>query len=358
MKQKVLKILEKSHTDAIIVSSGPNLRYLIGLSVETFERPFLLLSSMDKSVLLAPEMERERLSKAPVDDFLFYTDEKNPYQILGEYIQKEMDEKIKVVGVDSHIKFWLYYNVRKLLPNKEFIDIGGVFLESRLKKNREEIKRIEKAVKIIEDIYKKLENILSTGMTEIEVSYEIMKIGESLGSDHIVFAAVQSGPNSAIPHHERSLRKIEKNDVIVIDIALSYDGYYGDLTRVFVLGKSPSDFKEKYSIIRRAVEKAVDTVKPGYPAKNIDSVAREYLTEYGLERYFIHRTGHGLGLEVHERPYIAPQSTDVLEEGMVFTIEPGVYFTGRYGLRLETDVVVSEDDVRVLDKYSWEPIYL
>jgi Xaa-Pro dipeptidase len=167
---------------------------------------------------------------------------------------------------------------------------------------------------------------------------------------------IGSGPNSALPHYTAGDKVLNPGDSIVIDFGGMYQGYCSDMTRTVMLGKATSEYKEVYEAVKGGQLRALEAVKPGMKASDIDAAARNYITEKGYGDYFIHRTGHGIGMEVHEEPYINNISDTVLQPGMVFSIEPGVYLPGKFGVRIEDLVMVTETGVEVLNKFSKELI--
>jgi Xaa-Pro dipeptidase len=352
MSSRIEKLSHISGVEAILIASPPSIKYFTGISFESYERPIILYYNDGETSTIVPKLERGRTKDVP-DNIIYYDDGENPW-VIAKNLLEDAFSKAKKVGVEHSLPHNIFKLITRSVGTKRITDISPYITELRAVKTRDEIELIRKAAEIIERIYSWIEDNVSVGMNERDVSLDVIRVGESLGADNVVFAAVQSGPNSSIPHHERSGRTISPDDVIVIDVALSYQGYYADLTRVFIAGKPMKDVAYKYSFLEDIVSKAVQEGGKGILASSLDRFVRRELKKKGLLEYFIHRTGHGLGVEVHEPPYISPDSKDMLREGMVFTIEPGIYFPGRYGLRLETDVLVSEDGLVPLDSCRWQ----
>ncbi|WP_252900678.1 M24 family metallopeptidase [Vulcanisaeta sp. JCM 14467] len=194
-------------------------------------------------------------------------------------------------------------------------------------------------------------------MTETEIAKLVSSAISDAGAEP-KDVLVQSGPNSVIPHWMPSRRRIEVGDVIVIDVTATYNDYYGDLTRTLVIGDPPSEFWRVYDLVRRAHDEAIASIREGVTGSYVDSIARRVITEGGYGQYFIHRTGHGIGLEVHEEPFISQSYGKPLPRGSAFTIEPGIYLPGRFGVRLESNVVIRLDGrVEVLDNY-WPDVII
>jgi Xaa-Pro aminopeptidase len=185
--------------------------------------------------------------------------------------------------------------------------------------------------------------LLRPGRSEHDVGQDIAELILEEGHSTVDFVIVGSGPNGASPHHELSDRVIEVGDPVVVDIGGTMpSGYCSDSTRTYCVGRPPKEFVESYQSLQAAQQAAVDAVRPGVPAESVDAAARRILTEAGYGEHFIHRTGHGIGVETHEHPFIVSGNTEVLQPGMAFSVEPGVYFSGKYGARIEDIVVVTD----------------
>lgn len=234
----------------------------------------------------------------------------------------------------------------KLLPTLSLVE------DIRLIKEDGEIKNIKKACQITKKAFKFIKNSVKSGSSEQQVSWLMEKYFHEHGAEGLAFPIiVASGPNSAIPHYQTGKRKIKANDIIIIDAGCKVNGYCSDMTRTFFVGKPKSEWLKVYDIVKKTQQKTIDYVnagllhkasaKPGVYilAKNIDRVCRNYIKNQGYGEKFIHSTGHGIGLEVHEEPRISPKSKTRLKKGMVFTIEPGIYLPGKLGVRIE-DVVI------------------
>ena len=221
-------------------------------------------------------------------------------------------------------------------------------LEKRRIKNKEEIKNIQKACIIVSEVFEAVKKKVVPGMTELDVHF---KIEEEFAKRHVVQSfktIVASGPNSANPHHISGNRKIQKNDVVLIDMGCIYNGYCSDLTRTFFMGKENKYQKEIWNIVKQAHDKAMVNVKENMKAADIDLFARDMIQKEGYGKNFIHTTGHGVGLNIHESPTIGSKSKDILMESMVITIEPGIYLDKKFGVRIEDTVLVTKKGYKVL----------
>jgi Xaa-Pro aminopeptidase len=214
----------------------------------------------------------------------------------------------------------------------------------RMIKDAAEIDALRKAGAAIDRVHARVPEFLVPGRTEADVAADIAQAIVAEGHSEVAFIIVGSGPNGADPHHECSDRELQRGDVIVVDIGGPYEpGYNSDSTRTYSIGEPEPEVAQQYSVLQRAQKAAVDAVRPGVTAEQVDAAARDVLAEQGLAEVFVHRTGHGIGLSVHEEPYIVAGNDLPLEEGMAFSVEPGIYFSGRWGARIEDIVIVTAD---------------
>jgi Xaa-Pro aminopeptidase len=217
-----------------------------------------------------------------------------------------------------------------------------------MRKDPAEVQALLAAGAAIDRVHAAVSGLLRPGRTEREVGADIADLIVQAGHVRVDFIIVGSGPNGASPHHEVSDRTLEAGDVVVVDIGGTMpDGYRSDCTRTYAIGEPPAGFLEAYAVLEQAQAAAVAHARPGVTCESVDAAARAVLTDAGLGDLFIHRTGHGIGLETHEDPYIVAGNDLVLDEGMAFSIEPGFYLEGRYGARIEDIVVASGDGVLV-----------
>ncbi len=208
------------------------------------------------------------------------------------------------------------------------------------------------AGKMAEEIMKDVIEELEVGMSELEISGLIEYLSRKKGSQRMSFETMVSfGQNSSNPHSEPSKRRLRKKDIIVIDLGPKYEGYCSDITRTIFLGEISKKAKKVYEAVSEAQDRALLAVKPGIKACELDGVARKVISEYGFEKFFIHGTGHGIGLDIHEEPYITKESDMGIEKDMALTIEPGIYLPGKFGIRIEDSLLVTEDGHDILTAY-------
>jgi Xaa-Pro aminopeptidase len=234
---------------------------------------------------------------------------------------------------------------RSVLPKAQQITAGTVLRELRIRKTPAEVAALTHAGAAIDRVHARMGEWLRPGRSEAEVGHDIAEAIVDEGHETVNFVIVASGPNGASPHHHVSDRVIKAGEPVVVDIGgTTSAGYCSDETRTYVVdGQPPEDFRDYYAVLEAAQAAACAAVRPGVTAEQIDAVARDAITQAGYGEFFVHRTGHGIGLEEHEDPYIVAGNADVLEPGMAFSVEPGIYLPGRHGARIEDILVVTED---------------
>ncbi len=214
----------------------------------------------------------------------------------------------------------------------------------RMVKDPAEVDALRKAGAAIDRVHARVPEFLAPGRTEADVAADIAEAIVAEGHSEVAFIIVGSGPHGADPHHECSDRELQAGDIVVVDIGGPYDpGYNSDSTRTYSLGEPDPEVARRYAVLQRAQRAAVEAVRPGVTAEQVDAAARDVLAAEGLAEAFVHRTGHGIGLSVHEEPYIVAGNSLPLQEGMAFSVEPGIYFAGQWGARIEDIVIVTAD---------------
>lgn len=335
--------------DAIVVGTGPDFRYLTGSQAETFERlTALILPAEGRARIVAARLELASLRDSAIADLpvdvVDWVDGQDPYALATEGL-----------GPDSRIA------VSDSLPALHLVPLSArtshapelataVLRELRMIKDDAEIEALRRAGAAIDRVHARMGEFLKPGRTESEVAADIDAAILAEGHTVAEFIIVGSGPNGADPHHEHSDRVITADDVVVIDIGGPVDpGYNSDSTRTYCFGPPSPEIVAAYDVLERAQAAAVALARPGVTAQSIDAAARDVIAEAGYGDQFIHRTGHGIGLSVHEEPYIVGGNDELLREGMAFSIEPGIYFSGEWGARIEDIVVLTSDGCEPLN---------
>lgn len=347
-------------TDALLIAPGSDLRYLIGQAGGSFERLTTLVIPADGvPALVLPKLEAPGYADVPADelgiDIVTWVDGDNAYELVADRLGKPGKVAVSDFTPALHVLAF-----RGALGDAEQKLAGPIVRELRMRKDAAEIQALRDAGAAIDRVHARVGEWLRAGRTEAEVGADITAAIVEEGHTHADFVIVGSGPNGASPHHDVSDRVIERGDVVVVDIGGPIaEGYNSDSTRTYSVGEPrDADVAETYAVLQRAQRAAVEAVRPGVTAEQIDAAARDIIADAGFGEFFIHRTGHGIGLDVHEEPYIIKGNALPLEPGMAFSVEPGIYQPGRWGARIEDIVVVTEDGVESVNQRPHELIVL
>ena len=340
--------LRTSGFDAVILNPGPTLTYLTGLHFHLMERPVVLFVACEgEPVLVLPQLELPKLDHLafrvrPVAFGETPADWGNAFRKAAEMLALNA----KRIGVEPlRLRLLEFDHVKAGAPKAEFADAGHVLAALRLRKDAAEIERMRRAVHIAQDALEAVIPRIKIGMTERELASELVVQMLKHGSDpELPFAPiVSSGPNSANAHATPTERRLQAGDMLLVDWGAAYDGYVSDLTRTFAVERVDAEFQKIHEIVQAANAAGRAAGGPGIPCSAVDKAARAVIEQAGYGERFTHRTGHGLGMEVHEEPYMRGDNLQLLEPGMAYTVEPGIYLTDRNGVRIEDDVVVTED---------------
>jgi Xaa-Pro dipeptidase len=302
--------------------------------------------------VIVPKLEETKArEKSAFKKIVSYSDSESPAFLLKKVV-KELGLEKATFGVEGTLPFGFY---RMLVATSSQIrteDASALFSHLRCMKSEEELRMIEKAAGLVAKGIKAGIDFIRPGATELAISCQIERTIKESGGEGIPFCTVLSGANSALPHGETSNRKVSEKDVVLMDVGAAHEGYYGDLTRTVFVGEVTREEREIYNVVAEAQEAAIKSVKPGIKAETVDAAARKVIENAGYGEYFTHRTGHGVGLEVHGEPYVTQGNKMTLKPGMAFTIEPGIYFFGKFGVRIEDNIAVSQTNGRMLSHIS------
>ena len=353
--------LERAAADAgaaglngLIVTPGPDLLYFSGYQpTAVTERLTALLIQVDEPpVLLVPKLESPD-AKAALGSMVKitdWTDGTDPYAIFGEMLLPAGRYGISDSAWAMHL-----LGLQATLPESSYASLTYSMPMLRAVKGPEELARLSSAGEAADATFEEIVRVRFAGRKETEVAADLAALLREHGHSQVDFTVVGSGPNGANPHHEAGDRVIAAGDVVVLDFGGLKDGYGSDTTRtVYVGDEPPAEVLEVHSLVKRAQQAAFEAVQPGIECQEIDRVARRVITEGGYGEYFIHRTGHGIGLTTHEPPYMVEGETHELVPGMCFSIEPGVYLPGRFGVRIEDIVTVTANAGRRFNNTSHE----
>jgi Xaa-Pro aminopeptidase len=334
--------------DLLLVTPGTDLRYLLDADGASHERLTCLVlpaaGHRAPPALVVPRLEAPGWAGLPLADLgvevVTWNDGEDPYLLVSDLAGGPTRLAVADAMPAKHV-----FGLREALPEAAQTLAGPIVSELRMRKDTAEVEQLRAAGAAIDRVHARMGEFLKAGRTEAQVGADIAAAIVEEGHTAAAFVIVGSGPNGASPHHDVSDRVIESGDVVVVDIGGPLpSGYYSDSTRTYAVGaEPPTRVQEAYAALQDAQERAVAAVRPGVPAELVDAVARARLTDAGLGERFLHRTGHGIGLDVHEDPYIVGGNTTTLEPGMAFSVEPGIYLDGDWGARIE-DIVVGTDD--------------
>ena len=334
----------KAGLAGLVITPGYDLCYLLGSRAQTFERlTALVLPVAGDPTVVLPRIELASLKESAATDLGLtvrdWVDGDDPYQLVAAAIGVA-PAATAVTDSMPALHLLPLADVLGVLP----VLATDVLRELRMVKDAAEVDALRKAGAAIDRVHARVPEFLVPGRTEADVAADIAEAIVAEGHSEVAFVIVGSGPHGADPHHEYSDREIRVGDIVVVDIGGSYEpGYNSDSTRTYSIGEPNPEVAQQYSVLQRAQQAAVEAVRPGVTAEQVDAAARGVLADAGLAEYFVHRTGHGIGLSVHEEPYIVAGNDLPLQAGMAFSVEPGIYFPGQWGARIEDIVVVSED---------------
>ena len=330
--------LEEEGLRGAIIVPGPNMRYLTGVNSLMLERPFMLLVPVDgEPHLVAPTLEAGPYGECPVPMQIYHwTDSEGPGGAVAGAV-KGVRMKGRW-GVEGRVPFLYLDRVLKRASPK-LKNAEPILQRLREVKDESEAELLRKSAAILDKSFGEFPSLVKEGMSELELAKAATDTIYANGATKVDDMLVQSGPRAADPHGLPSSRKIGRGESIIIDVGSVYEGYYADITRTFCLGPS-TDVEKVYDKVLEAETSGIETAAVGTRVGEVDGASRGVLKKAGLGKYFIHRTGHGLGLEVHEAPYIVEGGRERLAPNMCFTVEPGVYIRGKLGVRIEDDVLM------------------
>ena len=331
--------------DAVILNPGPTLTYLTGLHFHLMERPVVLFFAAGKpSALVLPELEMQKVTGLAITPFP-YGENPAEWDAAFRGAVQSLGLDGKKIGVEPRqLRLLEFRHVKAGAPEADFPDASDVLAELRLRKDKAEVDAMRHAVKIAQDALEAVLPLIKIGMTERGVASElVMQLLKHGSESEMPFAPIVSaGPNSANPHASPTDRKLQEGDLLVVDWGAAYDGYISDLTRTFAVGEVDEECRKIHRIVQDANAAGCAAARPGVPCAAVDKAAREIIEQAGYGKYFTHRTGHGIGMEGHEAPYMRGDNMQILEPGMAFTVEPGIYLTGRNGVRIEDNMIITE----------------
>lgn len=353
---QLFDLINSKNLDAVVLNPGPTLTWLTGLQFHLMERPVLVLFSADGNVrLVLPNLEKAKLQELNIEfSASGYGDDPSTWDLaFQESFAGLAGQKLRVGVEPIRMRLLELGYLQRALPEAEVVDASDLLAELRMRKDDVEIAKMRKAALIAQTALFETLKTVDVGQTEKQIAGELMvQLFRAGCESEIPFAPIVAiGENSANPHATPCDRELREGDILLIDYGASHDGYFSDITRSFFCGEVVEEFRVIADLVYNSNEAARLGGGPGMPAGAIDDLARGVINAGGYGEAFFHRTGHGLGMETHEAPYMFAGNPLILEEGIVFTIEPGIYLTGRGGIRIEDDVVVTKDGLRSLSDF-------
>ena len=340
-------------TDLVALGPGPHMDWLLGFHPHADERPSMLLVGRQQEAFLMPALNAAGSREHTDIAFHSWSDAQGPHEALRNALESVGAKDAKKVAVDESMRANFALLLLDKLPGTSRSYASETVGELRMRKNADELDALQENALIADKAMSEGFAALKAGMTEQDLAGVIRECFSRQGAQTL-FTIVATGANGAYPHHQTGEGKISEGDAIVIDIGGKKGSYSSDITRMAVVGEPPRDYEKVHGVVEKAVIAALAAARPGVAAKDVDLAARNVIDDAGYGEYFVHRTGHGLGIEVHEPPYLTSTSDTTLEEGMVFSIEPGIYLPGKFGIRLEEIVALEAGGPRILSSLTRE----
>jgi Xaa-Pro aminopeptidase len=338
----------------VLVTPGPDLLYFAGyMPIAITERiTMLVIPASGEPAMIVPILERPDAESAPGAPALSlhdWTDGEDPYEATAALLDPDGRYALSDSAWSMHL-----LGLQRTCPRSGYVSMTTALPMLRAVKGDDELERLVAAGEAADASLEDIVRVRFAGRTEREIAADLAGFLREHGHSQVDFTVVGSGPNGANPHHEMSERVIEVGDMVVLDFGGLKDGYGSDTTRTVHVGEPTDEEREVYEIVRRAQQAGFEAVRPGVACEEVDRAARKVITDAGYGKYFIHRTGHGIGLTTHEPPYMIEGEKRPMEPGMCFSIEPGIYLPDRFGVRIEDIVTVTEGGGRRLNNTSHE----
>ena len=360
--QRLTEQILANGLDGLALMPGPNMVYVSGIHSHVSERPILLfIPADDDPAIIIPTLEASKARDAGIpEDRIFDWDDNEGFAGAFQQACAQLELSDYLLGVEAlHMRVLELQMLQRFAPGLQISHAEPALAALRMIKSQKELAAMDKAIAVAESALRRVMPRIRAGLSEKQVAAMLMQELLLSGGDSLAFGPIVStGPNGASPHAVPTERLLQAGDLLVIDWGVYVDEYPSDLTRTFAIGEVDSELRHIHDVVRLANEAARAAVRPGVTGQEVDQAARAVIEDAGYGEFFIHRTGHGLGLEVHEPPDMSPVNTNPLVPGNVFTIEPGIYLPGRGGVRIEDNLVVTEDGGRTMSSFPRELITL
>ena len=340
-RRRAAEELRRRDVAALVVSPGADLFYLAGYQVFASERITCLVLDRDgASTMVCPELEEPRVAhSAPDLRRRTWSETDDPFAIVASLLPRT-----GAVAVADQMWAAFLLRLEAAAGDRTFCPASSITRELRMRKDASEIEALRAASESADRAYVRILERTFAGRSELEIGADLAELLRAEGHDEVGFTIVGSGPNGASPHHEIGRRRVQENDTVVLDFGGGLAGYRSDITRTVHVGTlGDGEERRVHDVVRRAQEAGYAAATSGASAESVDAASRRVIDDAGYGRYFIHRTGHGIGLDGHEHPYLVRGNREPLEPGMAFSIEPGIYLPGRFGVRIEDVAVIAAD---------------
>lgn len=346
---RLRSIMQRERVDIAALAPGAHMAWLLNVRPHADERACIAVISQEREAFLMPALEADSVRKQTDCTFYTWTDDQGPEAALNALIADFGAAGFSGLALDECMRADHAALVTDALPGLQRQFTASTIGALRMRKDEDEYASLKRNARQADAALQAAWETMTPGMTELEVAQVVRGTFADMGAQPL-FSIVGAGRNGAFPHHHTGDTKLQSGDAVVMDVGAGFEGYSSDITRMVLLGDGPPGYADIHTVVDNAVEAALAAARPGVKAHVVDDAARAVITKAGYGEFFFHRTGHGLGTEVHEPPYITASSQTVLDEGMVFSIEPGIYLPDRFGLRLEEIVILRADGPEILSE--------
>jgi Xaa-Pro dipeptidase len=352
--EQVVKLIEQDGVDVLLLFPGANIRYYTGFSIELSERLAAAVLPVEGSpYFVLNKLEEELRGLRPwFSEVVTWEEYDDPVKLLAETLIKN-GYGSSVLGIPAEAPWGWINQLQRILPDARMVDVNERLNYVRMVKAPIELDNIKTACRLSDETMNEAFNQLHTSMSELELQ-ELLITGMKRRGGEDTFASVLFGERAALPHGMASDRRLSPGEFVLVDMGTTYNGYWSDCTRTVIYGEPSAKQRRIYDIVLRANQAAYAAIQPGVACESIDEAARKLIEEAGYGKFFIHRLGHGVGLEIHERPYMVKNNKRLLEPNMVFSDEPGIYISGELGVRIEDTVACTVDGADYLTHFDRE----
>ena len=345
---RLQELMREAGTDIVAIAPTANMRYLLGFMPHPDERLCALLVGQSSIRFVVPELNADQVEAKTGMRAIRWSDAEGPVQAVEQAVGELTLTKVGLLAADDTMRADALLVLQEVIRPRNSLAAGALMTNLRMRKSDEEIDLLARAAAVADDALLVGAEACKSGISERQVAGTIEAYLRQRGAEVVDFIAVASGPNGAFPHHEYGDRLLQEGDAIILDLGATFEGYKSDVSRVVHLGEPSAEFAAAFEAVLEANRRGRQAAVAGTLARDVDHAARSWLEQAGYGPFFIHRTGHGLGMEIHEAPWITAESDTRVEPGMVFSVEPGVYLPGKFGIRIEDIVVVTAGEPRCL----------